>query len=80
MITYDEKGNIVFSKLTDEQLLKQIQEGIIKLSFEREFVNREVIRDRTYEDIHELYMRLWLTNELYERLKVEHSQLVKTEL
>ena len=58
MCTYDNNGNIHFSDLTNFELLRNIQRGIVDISFEDNSETRYGLRDKTYEDIHELYMRL----------------------
>lgn len=65
MGTYDENGNIHFSNLTKAELLYNIQKGIVEMSFENDSKTRHGLRNKVYEDIHELYMRLTLYEIVY---------------
>lgn len=60
MCTYDKNGNIHFSDLTKNELLHNIQKRLVDMSFEEDSKTRYGLRDKIYDDIHELFMRLTL--------------------
>lgn len=47
MCTYDENGNAHFSNLTNMELLRNIQHGIVTMSFEGDSKTRYDLRDKT---------------------------------
>ena len=79
MVTHNEKEDIYFSKLTDRELLDEIQKRLVALSFEEDSTNRGIIRDRVYEDIHEMYLRLWCANAQCSNLKKFTIPITKEE-